>query len=78
MKILFLSQYFFPEQFINNHIAKQLVKDGNDVQVVCCVPNYPAGKFFEGYSNFRRKTERWEGLRIDRVSLSREARLPHS
>lgn len=67
IKILYLSQYFYPEQFLNNHVAKSLVTAGHDVDVVCCVPNYPAGKFFPGYSNRRRRDEQWGGVRIHRV-----------
>jgi len=67
LDILYLSQYFHPEQFLNNHIAKALVAAGHRVNVVCCVPNYPAGRFFKGYSNFHRKEEQWEGVHIHRV-----------
>ncbi len=67
LKILYLSQYFYPEQFLNNHIAKTLAADGHDVDVVCCVPNYPAGRFFPTYSNRARKRETWEGVRVHRV-----------
>lgn len=67
MHILYLSQYFHPEQFLNNHVAKALVTEGHRVDVVCSVPNYPAGRFFEGYSNAHRREETWEGVDIHRV-----------
>lgn len=67
LEILYLSQYFHPEQFLNNHIAKALVEAGHRVDVVTCVPNYPAGRFFDGYSNARRKEELWEGVHVHRV-----------
>jgi glycosyltransferase involved in cell wall biosynthesis len=67
LNILYLSQYFHPEQFLNNHVAKALVAAGHRVTVVCCVPNYPAGRFFEGYSNRRRKEEEWNGVHVRRV-----------
>lgn len=67
MDILFLSQYFYPEQFFNNHVARALVERGHRVNVVCCVPNYPAGRFFDGYSNGARRHETWEGVDIRRV-----------
>lgn len=67
MNILYLSQYFYPEQFLNNHVARSLAVAGHSVDVVCCVPNYPAGRFFPGYSNWRRKKEIWEGVRVHRV-----------
>ncbi|MBB4611409.1 glycosyltransferase family 4 protein [Sphingomonas yabuuchiae] len=67
MDILYLSQYFYPEQFLNNHIAKSLVASGHEVDVVCCVPNYPVGRFFAGYSNRNRHDGVWEGVRVHRV-----------
>jgi colanic acid biosynthesis glycosyl transferase WcaI len=67
MRVLFLSQYFFPEQFLNNHLARELAANGNNVTVVTCVPNYPSGRFFEGYSNRTRRRERWSGVDIHRV-----------
>lgn len=67
MDILYLSQYFFPEQFLNNHVAPALVRSGHRVEFVCCVPNYPAGRFFDGYSNSKQKRESWNGVEVHRV-----------
>lgn len=49
MKILIVSQYYFPEQFQINEIAPELVKRGHDVTVLCGVPNYPKGVVYSGY-----------------------------
>ncbi len=67
MKILFISQYFFPEQVSNNKISENLVDRGNEVEVYTAVPNYPSGYFFEGYSNRARKKEKWGNILIHRV-----------
>lgn len=67
LEILFLSQYFYPEQFLNNHIAKHLVECGHVVDVISCVPNYPGGKFYHGYSNFNIVKSIWNGVTIHRV-----------
>ncbi len=67
MKILFISQYFHPESFSNNDIAQSLVARGHEVEVVCCVPNYPDGVFYPGYSNYDRRKEQWNGIRILRA-----------
>jgi glycosyltransferase involved in cell wall biosynthesis len=67
MRIAFISQYFHPEQFSNNAIARELVRRGHEVHAFPCVPNYPAGRFFDGYSNSRKREEVWEGVRISRV-----------
>lgn len=67
MKILFISQYFFPEQILSNEASRILAKRGHDVSVYTAVPNYPSGKFFEGYSNRSRRNEQWEGIPVSRV-----------
>lgn len=67
MRIALISQYFYPEQFSNNTIAQELVSRGHEVHAFPCVPNYPTGKFFEGYSNKTRRDEEWEGIHISRV-----------
>ena len=46
MKILIVTQYFWPEYFQINDFTKELVKKGNDVLVLTGIPNYPNGKFF--------------------------------
>lgn len=68
MNILFISQYFYPEQFLNNHVARRLVDAGHSVDVYCCVPNYPSGDFFAGYSNSEFVDEEWHGVNIHRVT----------
>lgn len=55
MRILVLSQYYYPEQFQINEITKDLVGRGHHVTVVCGIPNYPKGIVFEG---FKKKEER--------------------
>lgn len=67
MNILFISQYFYPEPFSNNEIAQALVKRGHHVEVVCCVPNYPEGIFYQGYSNSARRIEKWNRISILRA-----------
>tara|TARA_R110002073_G_scaffold25832_3_gene85301 strand:- start:34314 stop:35552 length:1239 start_codon:yes stop_codon:yes gene_type:complete len=49
MRILLLSQYFFPESFIINDVVRKLVEQGNEVTVATGKPNYPDGDVYEGY-----------------------------
>jgi len=49
MKILIISQYYYPEQFQINDIAPELVRRGHEVTVLCGVPNYPTGVILNGY-----------------------------
>lgn len=51
MKILIVSQYYYPEQFQINEIAPELVKRGHEVTVLSGLPNYPRGVVYEGYGS---------------------------
>ncbi|OUQ27976.1 glycosyltransferase WbuB [Lachnoclostridium sp. An131] len=68
-RLLIISQYFYPEQFRINDLCKEWVKRGYDVTVVTGIPNYPAGKFFKGYSWVKRRKEEYEGIHIVRLPL---------
>lgn len=50
MRILVLSQYFYPESFIINNIVSTLAEQGHEVTVATGKPNYPEGEIFEGYT----------------------------
>jgi colanic acid biosynthesis glycosyl transferase WcaI len=50
MKILVVSQYFYPESFRINDVCLGLIEKGHEVTVFTGLPNYPEGSFFEGYS----------------------------
>lgn len=69
MKILIVSQYFWPETFRINDLVIELVKRGYDVEILTGKPNYPSGKFFKGYHFFSRHNETLHGARIHRVPL---------
>jgi colanic acid biosynthesis glycosyl transferase WcaI len=72
MKILFFSQYFFPEEFRANDIVRGLCENGHEVTVVTGLPNYPGGEFFIGYHFFSGPyNETWEGIKIIRMPLFR-------
>lgn len=67
MRILIVTQYFWPENFRINEIAAHLKGKGNDVEVFTGIPNYPSGKIFEGWSYFKRLQETYKGIPIKRV-----------
>lgn len=50
MKVLVVSQYFWPESFIINDLVKNLSAQGHVVKVLTGKPNYPDGVIFDGYS----------------------------
>jgi len=69
MKVLIISQYFWPENFQINTLAKGLVKRGHDVSVLTGMPNYPAGKRFKGYGWWFPKNETYEGVKVLRLPI---------
>lgn len=69
MKILVVSQYFWPENFRINEVAKSLQKKGVTVTVLTGKPNYPSGVFFEGYKGWGVTQEDWKGVNVFRIPL---------
>ena len=69
MKILIVSQYFWPEQFKVNDVAFDFAQSGHEVTVLTAKPNYPEGKFFKGYGMFSKKEEYIKGVRIIRTPI---------
>ena len=67
--ILVVSQYFHPETFRINDMACEWVKRGYKVTVLTGIPNYPMGKFYDGYGYTRRRRETWNGVDIIRIPL---------
>jgi len=68
MKILVVSQYFWPEEFRINDLAIELKKRGHEVCVLSGNPNYPTGKFNQGYG-FKFSVENYHGVKIFRVPI---------
>ncbi|MFO7841076.1 MAG: glycosyltransferase family 4 protein [Fidelibacterota bacterium] len=70
MRILFLTDNFPPE--VNAPATRtyehcrEWVKQGADVTVITCAPNFPRGKVFEGYQN-KYAEESIDGIRVIRV-----------
>ena len=50
MRVLVLSQYFYPENFRINDLSIALRERGFEVTVLSGMPNYPGGKLFDNYS----------------------------
>lgn len=69
MKVLLVSQYFWPENFRINDLAAALKGRGHEVVVLTGKPNYPAGRFFPGYGFFERSTDDFDGIPVIRVPL---------
>ena len=69
MKILIISQYFWPENFKINDLALGLNERGNEVTILTGKPNYPEGKFYPGYNFINRKVEYYHGVKVIRSPL---------
>ncbi len=67
--ILVIAQYFYPEQFRINDICTEWVKRGYKVTVVTGIPNYPQGKYYDGYGLFKNRKENYNGIEIIRIPL---------
>ena len=71
MKILVVTQYFWPENFKINDLCLGLKDRGHKITVLTGKPNYPNGNFFEGYSMFNNSNENWNDIKIIRAALIR-------
>lgn len=69
MHLLVVSQYFYPEEFRINDICREWVKRGYKVTVLTGIPNYPQGKFYDGYGFFKKRREKLEGIDIIRIPI---------
>ncbi len=67
MRILVVSQYFWPETFRVNEIVEHLCSKGHDVTVLTGPPNYPAGDIFPEYLADPGKFASYAGARIVRI-----------
>lgn len=69
MKILIVSQYYWPENYRANDIAESLAALGNSVTVLTGLPNYPSGRIFPDYKNGCNRTQIHNGVKIIRAKL---------
>lgn len=69
MKILVVSQYFWPENFRINDLVQDLVRRGHEVTVLTGYPNYPTGKIFHDFKSNPSHFSQYCGTKIFRVPL---------
>jgi glycosyltransferase involved in cell wall biosynthesis len=74
MKVLILSQYFWPESFRINEVAQSLRDVGCEVSVLTGQPNYPDGVVFKGYRALAMGREDFGGCSVYRVPLAPRGR----
>ncbi len=76
MKILVISQYFYPETFRVNTLCEELVKRGHEVTVLTGYPQYPQGKIYEGYGFNKPYEKVWKGVKIERIKMRPRGKTP--
>jgi glycosyltransferase involved in cell wall biosynthesis len=74
MKVLILTQYFWPETFRINEVAQSLKEAGCEVSILTGQPNYPEGRVFAGYRALGLGRENFAGCRVYRVPLAPRGR----
>jgi colanic acid biosynthesis glycosyl transferase WcaI len=69
-RVLLLMQWFDPEPTFKGLVfARELVRQGFDVEVVTGFPNYPGGKVYAGYKIKLIQRERIDGVEVTRLPL---------
>lgn len=70
VRILLLTQWFEPEPTFKGLVfARELVRQGFEVEVVTGFPNYPGGKLYPGYKLKLIQREVIDGVQITRLPL---------
>ena len=68
-RILFVTQNFYPENFGINDIVSSMSERSLKVDVITGLPNYPIGRYFDGYSLFKRGSKYYKGARLYRCAV---------
>ncbi len=69
MKILVVSQYFYPENFIINDLLETISKKNHQITVLTGKPNYPNGIIFPGYNKLGILRENYNSINVIRVPI---------
>lgn len=69
IRILIITNHFYPESFRVNDVAFELNTRGYEVTVLTAIPDYPQGKFYKGYGYFKRRSELIDGVKVVRAAV---------
>lgn len=69
MRLLVVSQYFWPENFRVNDLVAELIQRGHHVTVLTGLPNYPDGHIFQQFRDEPVKYSNYEGAEVVRVPM---------
>lgn len=76
MRILVITQYYWPEYFQVTYECEELVRRGHSVTVLTGLPNYPSGSIQRDYRWGRNRRQRKNGVDIIRVPLIARGKNP--
>jgi colanic acid biosynthesis glycosyl transferase WcaI len=69
LRVLVISQVFWPENFRINDLVTELVARGHEVTVLTGLPNYPDGRVFPAYARDPQAFAKLNGAEIVRVPI---------
>jgi glycosyltransferase involved in cell wall biosynthesis len=69
LKILVVTQYFWPENMRINNMVEGFVAKGHEVTVLTGLPNYPEGQVFATYQENPEQFSSYSGARVVRVPM---------
>lgn len=69
MRLLVISQYFWPENFRINDLVEGLLERSHEVTVLTGLPNYPSGKLSPGFGFWGPYKSQFGGANVIRVPL---------
>lgn len=71
MRIMFMAQCYAPEDVsaavLITELVTDLVKQGHQITMITCAPNYPYGRVYAGYRNRLYQVEWLDGVRVVRT-----------
>ncbi len=69
MRILIVTQYFWPENFRINELCEEFTNLEHDITVLTGYPNYPKGEIYKEFLKDKKKFNNYKGAKIIRVPI---------
>ena len=69
MRLLVISQYFWPENFRVNDLVAEMVARGHEVTVLTGKPNYPIGQVYPDYRDNPQAFSEYAGAQVVRIPM---------
>jgi len=69
LKILIVTQYFWPENFRINELCEEFINLGHNVTILTGYPNYPSGEIYERFLKDKKEFNNFKGAKVIRVPI---------